>query len=142
MTSSHQANDRPDAPEEMSRRSFLAGATVFMGSVVGLAVAVPTVGSLVPTKEVVYGHPGWWPLDAGEMQQLQASTDKPIQVYFKHHEADGYIEIDAEDYVWGVKLSPDGLAKLKATRPDLPDLQVVADGVAPYPVVVMNFVMF
>lgn len=142
MTQSDQVHDDPGTPEEISRRKFLAGATVFLGSVVGLSVAVPAITSLVPTEEVVFGHPGWWPLDAAEMSQLAASTDKPIKVYFTHHEADGYNEIDARDFVWGVKLSDAGLAKLRSTRPDLPDLKVVADGIVPYPAVVMNFVMF
>ena len=85
---------------------------------------------------------GWWPLNATEMKQLQASTDKPIKIFFTHHVKDGYIEADNEEYVWGVKLGPDGIKKLQAARPDLPNLKVIAEGISPYPAVVMGFVMF
>lgn len=142
MTSTAKAYDDSGTPEEISRRKFLAGATVVMGGVVGLGVAIPAVMSLVPTDAIIAGSKGLWPLNATEMQQLQASTDTPIKITFTHHVKDGYIEADEPEYVWGMKLSPDGLSKLRATRPDLPGLNVVAEGIAQYPAVVMNFIMF
>jgi Rieske Fe-S protein len=137
-----KAYEDPGTPEEISRRTFMVGATVVMGGIVGLAVAIPSVATLVPTEEIVAGSRGWWPLDAGEMKQLQASTDKPIKIYFAQHVRDGYIESDVQEYVWGVKLGPGGVEKFKAQRPDLPNLEVVAAGISPYPAVLMNFVMF
>jgi len=141
-TSSGNANQGPETPEEISRRTFLAGATVVLGGVVGIGVAIPVVTSLVPTEEIIAGSKGNWPLDAGEMKQLQASTDKPIKVFFTHHVQDGYIEGDYQEYVWGVKLGAGGMAKLQAARPDLANLHVLAQGISPYPAVVMGFVMF
>ena len=142
MTSSDTAHDAQGSPEEMSRRQFMVGATVVMGGVVGLGVAIPVVGSLIPTEEIIAGSKGWWPLDAGEMKQLQATTDKPIKIFFTHHVKDGYIEADNQEYVWGVKLGPGGMAKFQAARPDLKNLEVIASGISPYPAVVMGFVMF
>jgi len=142
MSSTGQPNGDVGTPEEISRREFLAGATVFMGGIVGVSVAIPVVASLIPTEEIIAGSKGWWPLDAGEMKQLQARTDKPIKIFFTHHITDGYLESDNPEYVWGVKLGPDGMAKLAAARPDLPNLQVIAQGISPYPAVVMGFVMF
>ena len=142
MTTTPNQSDQPGSPEEMSRRSFLAGATVVMGGIVGIGVAIPTIAGLVPTEEIIAGSKGWWPLNATEMKQLQASTDKPIKIFFTHHVKDGYIEADNEEYVWGVKLGPDGMKKLQAARPDLPNLKVIAEGISPYPAVVMGFVMF
>jgi len=137
-----KAYEDPGTPEEISRRTFMAGATVVLGGIVGLGVAIPVLGSLVPTAEIIAGSRGWWPLDAGEMKQLQSSTDKPIKIFFTHHIQDGYIESDAPEYVWGVKLDAAGVAKLQAARPDLPGLKVEAEGISPYPAVVMGFVMF
>lgn len=140
MTST--ANEDPGTPEEISRRKFMVGATVVLGGIVGLGVAIPSIATLVPTEEIIAGSRGWWPLNADEMKQLEASTDKPIKIFFTHHVKDGYIEADNQEYVWGVKLGPNGVAKLQAARPDLPNLQVIAQGISPYPTVVMGFVMF
>jgi Rieske Fe-S protein len=137
-----QANEDPGTPEEISRRTFLAGATVVLGGVVGLGVAIPSVTSLVPTDEIIAGSKSWSPLNADELKQLEASTDKPIKVFFTQDVHDGYLEAQNQDYVWGVKLKPADVEKLKASRPDLPDLKVVAEGISPYPAVVMGFVMF
>jgi Rieske Fe-S protein len=142
VTSTAKAFDDPGTPEEISRRKFLAGASVVMGGIVGLGVAIPCIASLIPTEEIIAGSKSWSPLNADEMKQLQASTDKPIKIFFTHHIKDGYVETDEQDYVWGVKLKPADIPKLKSSRPDLPDLKVVAQGIAPYPAVVMGFVMF
>lgn len=142
MTSDHSAQNDPGTPEEISRRTFMAGATVVLGGIVGLGVAIPAITSLFPTKEIIAGSKSWSPLDADEMRQLAASTDKPIKIFFTQDVHDGYLETQNSDYVWGIKLKPADMDKLKATRPDLPDLQVVAEGISPYPAVTMGFVMF
>lgn len=142
--STHEAYDDPGTPEEMSRRTFMVGASVVLGSVVGLVVAIPAITTLVPTKEVVFGstEPSQWPLDATEFAQLQASTDKPIKIHFTHHVVDGYLEGDPQEYVWGRKLTAAGIARLQTSRPEFPGLTVDVNGVTPYPVVTMGFVMF
>jgi len=76
------------------------------------------------------------------MAQLQASTDKPTKIYFTHHVVDGYLEGDPQEYVWGIKLNAAGIARIQQSRPEFPGLKVDVDGVTPYPVVNMGFVMF
>jgi Rieske Fe-S protein len=140
----HEAYDDPGTPEEISRRTFMVGATVVLGGIVGLGVAIPVVASLVPTEDVIAGAKArsWWPLDAIEYAQLQKSTDTPIKVTFTHHVIDGYIEGDQPDYVWGIKLTPPAMQRLQSSRPEFANLMVNAQGIAPYPVVTMGFVMF
>ena len=141
MTSSQSAQD-PGTPEEISRKTFMAGATVVLGGIVGIGVGIPAILSLVPTEAIIAGSKGLWPLNDADLKQLQASTETPIKINFTHHVKDGYIETDEPEYVWGMKLGPDGMAKLQAARPDLPGLKVIADGISPYPAVVMGFMMF
>jgi Rieske Fe-S protein len=141
-SSSETGAPTPDSPDEISRRNFLAGATVFLGTVVGLSVVIPAIGTLVPEESIIAGSKEWSPLNADELKQLQTSTDKPIKIYFTQDVKDGYLESQNQDYVWGIKLSPADVDKLRAARPDLPNLMVQAEGIAPYPAVVMNFVMF
>src|SRR5437899_13102959 len=50
VTTTSKAYDDPGNPEEISRRQFMAGATVVLGGVVGLGVAIPTIAALVPTE--------------------------------------------------------------------------------------------
>src|SRR5215472_844274 len=54
VTSSQSAQD-PGTPEEISRRTFMAGATVVLGGIVGLGVAIPAITTLFPTKEIIAG---------------------------------------------------------------------------------------
>jgi menaquinol-cytochrome c reductase iron-sulfur subunit len=136
---SAKAYEEPGSPEEISRRRFLANATIVMGNIVALGVAIPSITSLIPTAKVIRGSKGWWPLDKGEMAQLQRSTDKPIKIFFRRHISDGYIEGDPKDYVYGVKLNAQDEQKMRSERPDL--FQDKA-GQVPYPVVNMGFVMF
>jgi Rieske Fe-S protein len=141
VTSSQSAQDS-GTPEEISRRTFMAGATVVLGGIVGVGVGIPAILSLVPTDAIIAGSKGQWPLNDADIKQLATSTESPIKINFTHHVKDGYIETDEPEYVWGMKLDPDGMAKLQAARPDLPDLKVIADGISPYPAVVMGFMMF
>jgi len=129
----------PGTPQEISRRTFLANATVVLGGLVGLGVAIPVIASTVPTKELLTGSKQWYPLDENEFKQLEASTDKPIKIFFQHKVADGYITSTNPEYVWGIKLAPGEESKLRSSRPDL---FAAKDGEVPYPVVNMGFVMF
>lgn len=144
VSGTSKADELPQTPEEISRRQFMVGATVVMGSLVGLGVAIPVITSTVPTKEVIFGapSPSWWPLDSGDMAQLQASTDSPIKVHFTHHVVDGYLEGDQPDTVWGIKLNPASMTRLLQSRPEFAKGMVTAAGIPPYPVVSMGFVMF
>lgn len=124
---------------EMTRRAFMANATVVLGSLVGLSVAVPVIASTIPTKELLAGSKEWYPLDKNEFAQLVKSTDKPIKIFFDHKITDGYITTSNPEYVWGVKLDATGEAKLRSERPDLFESKA---GQVPFPVVNMSFVMF
>jgi hypothetical protein len=44
------AYDMPQTEEEVTRRTFMANATLAIGGVVGLTLAVPIVGSLLPVE--------------------------------------------------------------------------------------------
>ena len=111
--------DDPKTPQDITRRKFLANATIVVGGVVGLGVGIPVIASTVPTKELMAGSKTWYPLNEDEFNKLQASTDTPIKIFFHHKVADGYIVTDTAEYVWGIKISPDVEAKMRAERPDL-----------------------
>ena len=134
-----RAYEDPGTPEEISRRTFLARATIVLGNVVALGVAIPSIISLIPTGKVLAGSKQWWPLNKSEMAQLQAATDKPIKVFFNRRIIDGYLEAQTNDYVYGVKLAPGEEQQMRADRPDLFN---DPRGEVPYPVVNMGFVMF
>ena len=113
----------PGTPEEQSRRTFLANATLTVGGVIGLVLAVPIVTYLVPSKAVLESSGrNFWPLKEDEMKKLQAAVAgaDPVKVFFTHKVQDGYLAAeDLEDYVWGVKMSDAELAKMKQDRTDL-----------------------
>lgn len=115
----------------------MANATVAIGGIVGLVLAVPIVGSLMPPKSDATGS--WAPLSAQEFDLLQKATAKPVKLSFTLKYADGYLPEQAVDeYVWGIKVDP---AKFKAARPDLFNKPGGAANV-PYDVVNMGFVLF
>jgi Rieske Fe-S protein len=134
----YSAYEDPGTPEEISRRSFMAGATLFIGAAVGVVLAIPIVGSLLP--ENAGGKGAWAPLTAAEFKSLQDATNKPVKLDFTLQSKDSYLpEQASEQYVWGIKV-PSEKAFLSA-RTDLP-----ADGKLPYfdgtyDVVTMNFVI-
>ncbi len=138
-----QAYLDPGTPEEQSRRTFLANATLAIGGVIGLVVAVPSVVSLVPEsllKKNAAGGPVWAPLSDAEMKALEAATDTPVEVSFKFKYQDAYLPpLDDEQSAYGVKLRPDQVASFQKNRPDL---FTHPGGQVPYPAVVMNFVLF
>jgi Rieske Fe-S protein len=114
-----KAYQDPGTPEEISRRAFLARATIATGTLVGLGLAIPLVTTLVPSQELVDANKGYAPLNKDEFAELERTTDKPIKIFFRKLVTDGYFKMDTEYYVWGVKLGPGELQTLQAERPDL-----------------------
>jgi menaquinol-cytochrome c reductase iron-sulfur subunit len=123
--------------EEVSRRTFMANATLTIGGIVGLVLAVPIVGSLLPPKNASSGT--WAPLSAQEIDALQKATSKPVKLAFTMKYKDGYLpEQAADEYAWGIKID---LEKFKAARPDIFDV-AGPNGDLTYPPVTMGFVVF
>lgn len=131
------AGEEPETYEEISRRKFMANATLTIGGVIGLALAIPIVGSLLP--DTGGGGATWTPLDQGEWKQLQAATDKAVKIDFNLRTKDAYLpEQSLAESVWGIKVKD--VSKFKQDRPDL-----FAPGgkpTVPYEVVTMGFVIF
>ena len=124
-------------PDEISRRTFMANATIAIGGVVGVVLAIPIIGSLLPPRNASAGS--WAPLSASELDALQKATDKPVKVTFTLKFTDGYLpEQSVPEYAWGIKVDP---AKFKAARPDIFNKAGGAADV-PYDVVNMGFVIF
>ncbi len=140
MSNEAKAYQDPGTPEEVSRRAFLARATIFSGTLVGLGLAIPLVASLVPKPELVDANKGFSPLNKGEFDQLERTIDKPVKIFFNKQVVDGYSEITTEYYVWGIKLADDELAKFQEDRPELfgPNKPAAID----YPIGNLGFVMF
>ncbi len=131
------AYDVPQTEEEISRRTFMANATLTIGGVVGLVLAVPILGSLVPEGSSTAGS--WAPLSSTEMDALQKATSKPVKMTFTLKYKDGYLpEQAADEYVWGIKVDP---AKFQASRTDIFN-QAGGKADVPYDVVNMGFVIF
>jgi len=131
------AYDDPGTGEEISRRTFMANATLAIGGLVGLGLAIPIVGSLIPQGGSSTGS--WSPLTAEELTSLQSATDKPVKLTFSMKTKDSYLpEQTLDQYVWGIKVT-DQSKFIKARTPDL-----FVDGKAnvPYDVFNMSFVIF
>jgi len=109
----------PGTPEEIGRRAFLARATIFTGTIVGLGLAVPLIATLVPKPELVDANKGFDPLNKDEFAQLMSTLDKPVKIFFNKLVTDGYYKTNNEYYVWGVKLGPGELQTLQSERPEL-----------------------
>ncbi len=137
-----QAYKDPGTAEEQSRRQFLANATLAVGGIIGLVVAIPCVVSLVPESLIAPDKSAggsWAPLSDADFASLQKSADNPIKISFTFKYADGYFPpAEDEQFVWGVKLTPDQEQNFKQSRPDLfrPGQEVT------YPAVTMGFVLF
>jgi Rieske Fe-S protein len=122
-------------PAEQTRRTFMVQATMALGGVIGLGIAIPVVTSLIPSAEA--SAENWSPLTADEMAKLKTATDKPIKVSFAVKNKDGYLpESSTDEFVWAVKTDD---ATMKAKRPEL--FEKPPNGV-PYSVVNMGFVVF
>jgi len=129
------AYDDPGTPEEITRRTFMANATVTLSGIIGLGLAIPIIGSLIPKTGA--GTISWSTLDAAGWKQLQDSTNTPVQINFTLTGKDAYLpEQQSPESVWGVKVSMD---KFKAARPDVYENP---KGNVPYPAVNMGFAIF
>jgi Rieske Fe-S protein len=135
-----KAYEDPGTPEEQSRFKFMANATIVLGNVIGLVIAVPIVVGLVPSPAVLGGGKAWSPLkDQSGFEKLEPSS-APAQLYFSRSMRDGYMPpADASDYVWGVKMNDDQIKKMQTNRPDLFSNP---SGKVDYPVVNMGYVIF
>jgi menaquinol-cytochrome c reductase iron-sulfur subunit len=132
------AYDDPGTPEEITRRTFMADATIILGGVIGLGLAIPIAGSLVPKVDA--GGGSWSPLDPNEWKQLQSATNKAVKITFMLKGKDAYLpEASSPESVWGVKVDP---TRFQTARPDLFDPK--SPGKVPFstPIVNMGFVLF
>lgn len=118
-----QAYKDPGTPEEQSRRTFLANATLAVGGVIGLVLGVPLVVSLVPESLISPDKSAggvWADLPKDQFDQINSKPGTPVKITFTFKYADGYFPpADDQQFVWGVKLSPEQVANFKAKRPDL-----------------------
>lgn len=114
----------------------MAHATVGLGAVMGLGLAIPIGRGLVP--ETGAGQKSWTTLDRSGWRQLQASTDAAVQIDFNKTLKDAYVEESSQQSVWGIRV-PD-LRKFMRDRADL----FTADGTSklPYEIVTLGFVLF
>lgn len=132
----YSAYDDPGTAEEISRRTFMANATLTVGGIIGLGLVIPIVGSLLPAGEATSGN--WSPLTADELRQLEAATAKPVKLTFSLKAKDSYLPTQTtSEYVWGIKTDP---SKFKDARKDLFDAGKGAS--VPYESVNMDFVIF
>lgn len=131
------AHDEPETLEEISRRKFMANATITIGGLIGLALAIPIVGSLIP--DVGGGGAAWTPLDEAGWKQLQSATDKAVKIDFNLSTRDAYLPTQSiPESVWGIKVND--LSKFKQARTDL--YTPSGKDELPYQIVTMGFVLF
>ncbi len=136
-----QAYADPGTPEEQSRRTFLANATLGIGGVIGLVIGIPAAISLVPESLLKGQATGGTPtaLTADEFKQLGAALDAPVKLNISFTAQDGYLKSDVQQYVWGVKMTPEQVTDFKKSRPDLFDRP---GGAVKYEVPTLSFVVF
>lgn len=137
MSNEHRgasAYDDPGTPEEITRRTFMANATLTLGGIIGLGLAIPIVGSLLPKTGA--GSGSWAALDEKGWQELQTATDTPVKIDFTLTGKDAYLpEQQSPESVWGIKTSLD---KFKKLRPDIYDNP---GGMVKYDAVYMGFAL-
>jgi len=130
------AYDDPGTAEEITRRTFMANCTLALSGVIGLGLAIPIVGSLLPKGNA--GGGTWSPLNADEWKKLQAATDSPVKLDFTLKSKDAYLPEETNDqFVWGIKTNE---ARMRKARPDL--FTDAPKAKLPYRVVTLGFVMF
>jgi len=122
-------------PEELSRREWMGRATVTLGGVIGLTLAIPTLAALAP--DVDPGEPAWTRMDEGAWRQLQA-TETPVQIDIQMHSKDAYLTAGAPQSVWGVKVKDP--AKFMRDRSDL--FTATGKDTLPYPALSIGFALF
>lgn len=136
-----RADQHSGTPDDVSRRRFMAEATIAMGSVVGLGLVIPLLATLWPRPELLNANKGFTPLSADEFKALEASLDKPIKINFaKKGVIDGYLVIDEDYYVWGLRMNPKEEAEFRSQRPDLFDPKLLGD--VTFPVGTLGIVLF
>lgn len=141
MSHEAQAYKDPGTPEEQTRRTFMANATLGIGAIIGLVVAVPSLTSLVP-ESMLKGNAGgsWAPFAPADFKALQNATDTPVKISINFKTKDAYLpESDVSHFVWGVKLNDEQMKTYKEKRPDI---YAAPGGNVPYEVVNLNFVIF
>jgi menaquinol-cytochrome c reductase iron-sulfur subunit len=135
MMAHNEAYKDEGSPAEQTRRTFMVQATIALGGVIGLGIAIPVVTSLIPAADALQA--AWSPLTPDELAKLKTATEKPIKVSFAVKNKDGYLpESSTDEFVWAIKSDE---ATMKAKRPDL--FKPPPDGVQ-YSVVNMGFVLF
>jgi menaquinol-cytochrome c reductase iron-sulfur subunit len=113
----------------------MANATLAIGGIVGISLAIPIIGSLIPESGKSQGT--WSPLTADEFKSLQTATDKPVKLDISFKTKDSYLPAQTTGtYVWGIKVDD---AQFQKARPDLFN---AGKSDLPYDVVNMNFVIF
>jgi Rieske Fe-S protein len=137
-----QAYKDDGTPEEQSRRTFLANATLAIGGIIGVVLAVPLAGSLIPESLVKsdLGAGTWADLSSADFLKLKTASTDPVKMSFSFQYADGYFPpADDDQFVWGVALNPEAQDKFKAARPDLFSPGPAA---VKYPVINAGFVIY
>lgn len=129
------AYDDPGTYEEITRRKFMAYATVTLSGIIGLGLVIPIAGSVV-TKGLS-GSGTWTPLDRDALQGLGGATSTPVKLTLTLKTKDGYLpERPMNEFVWGIKTDE---AKMRKARPNL---FTSGKSALPYPVVTLGFVIF
>jgi menaquinol-cytochrome c reductase iron-sulfur subunit len=125
----------PMQPEELSRREWMGRATITLGGVIGLTLAIPTLAALAP--DVDPGEPAWTGMDENAWKQLQA-TETPVQIDIQMHSKDAYLTSDSPQSVWGVKVKDP--KKFVRDRSDL--FTAAGEKTLTYPVLNIGFALF
>jgi Rieske Fe-S protein len=129
------AYDLPQTPDEISRRKFMANAVVTMSGIIGVGLAIPIIGGLIPKQGA--GKGVWSSLTSTEFAELEKATQTPVQLSFSMMTKDSYLPpAKFEDYVWGIKVSPERFRKAR------PDIFKTPGGEVPYSAINMGFVIF
>ncbi len=130
------AYDDPGTHEEISRRSWMANATLSLSGIIGLGLVIPIVGSLLPKGGE--GKGVWSPLQPSEWKELQAATDKAVKLTFTVRYKDAYLpKASMDQFVWGIKTTEE---RMRKARPDLFDAGKAQQ--VPYPVATLGFTVF
>jgi Rieske Fe-S protein len=129
-------DDQAPTPLEVSRRDFMARATVGMGTVMGLGLVIPIGGSVLPN--VGAGGASWSALDEAGWRHLQ-DADGAVQIDFSFNGKDAYLPTQTvRQSAWGIKVKD--MQKFMRDRADL----FAADGKSklPYEFLATGFVLF
>lgn len=132
------AYDDPGTHEEITRRKFMANATLTIGGLIGLGLAIPIVGSLIP--DLSGAGATWTALDDTGWKELQSATDKAVKIDINLKSKDAYLpEQSMPQSVWGIKVKDE--SKFKTSRTDLFPPPARKDDL-PYQIVNLGFVIF